>query len=363
MLPFGKKVFGVTAALLLAVGVVSGCASQPVNSGNTSSSGSATTSGNSKLVGAGSTFVNPFFSKAFYQYGQDHNLQINYQSIGSGGGIQQFTAKTIDFGASDVPMNAEELKAANKAGGEVVQIPVALGAEAISYNLPGVKSLKLTPATLANIYLGKITKWNDAAIKDVNPGVNLPNQNITTVHRSDGSGTTYIFSDYLSSISKDWETTVGRGKALKWPAGIGGKGNEGVAGQILKTPYTIGYVELAYANQTKMPVASLQNKNGKFVMPTLDGATAAAASRPNVDYKNFSIVNSSGDTSYPIAGYTWALLFKNPSDANKGKQMVDLFNWITSSNGQSIAKTLYYAPLPKNVADSAKTLLQSIKVK
>jgi phosphate transport system substrate-binding protein len=356
-----KNLIGLAVITTLGVGVLAGCGS----SGNTGSSStptpSAIQSGSAGLTGAGSTFVYPFFSKAFNTYGGQNNLQVNYQSIGSGGGIKQFTEQTVDFGATDVPMNGKELAAAAKTVGDVVQIPDTLGAEVIAYNLPDVKDqLKFTPEILSEIYLGQIKTWNDPKIAKANPNISLPNQPITVVHRSDGSGTTYIFTDYLSSVNKDWESKVGKGKDVKWPVGVGAKGNEGVAGQVLKTPNSIGFVELAYALQTKMTYALMQNKDGKFVSPSLEGATAAASQFPDVTPEKFSIVNAPGSDSYPISGYSWALIAKNQKDQAKGTSLVKLFDWVVTK-GQDDAKTLNYAPLPDNVQKKAEESLKTVQ--
>ena len=315
------------------------------------------------LTGAGSTFINPFFSQAFAQYNKDHpNVRVNYQSIGSGGGIKQFTAKTVDFGASDVPMNQQELAAAQQANGSVIQIPVALGAVAIAYHLPGVPSgLKLTPEAIAGIFLGKITKWNDPAIAGKNPGVQLPAQDIAVVHRSDGSGTTYIFTDYLAHISSDWKQGRGTGKEISWPIGVGGKGNEGVAAQVQQAPGGIGYVELAYAKEAQMTYANVQNQDGQFVEPTLDATTAAASQVPMVSPTNFSIVNASGATSYPIVGYSWALLWQRYSDAQKAQALNALMDWIVTDAQSRFATQLNYAPLPDPVQTLAKDSMAKVQ--
>lgn len=355
-----KKALSLAMIATLSMGVLAGCggATQPKQEEKKEPAAAPQVS---SLTGAGSSFDYPFFSKAFHTYGQPINLQVNYQSIGSGGGIKQFTEQTVDFGATDVPMNDKELDAASKTGGEVVQIPVALGATVIAYNIPEVKDkLKFTPELIAGIYLGKIKNWNDPAIVKENPDAKLPNQPITVVHRSDGSGTTYIFTDYLSAVSKDWKDQVGKGKDVKWPAGVGSKGNEGVAGQVQKTPYSIGYVELAYAIQTKMSYGLVKNKDGKFVEPTLASTTAAAAQFPNVTPKEFSIVNASGADSYPISGYSWVVIFKNQKDQAKGQTLVKLFDWVVTK-GQEEAKALNYAPLPDNVQKKAQETLKTIK--
>ena len=315
------------------------------------------------LTGAGSTWDFPFFSKAFYEYSKSHgDVQVNYQSIGSGGGIQQFTQRTVDFGATDVPMNAKEIAAAEAGGnGPVLQVPVVLGGVSVAYNLPGVNSLKLTPAVLADIYLGKITTWNDPAIAKLNAGVNLPSQAIVVVHRSDGSGTTYTFTDYLSHVSPEWKSKVGTGKSVTWPApsAVGGKGNEGVAGQVTNSPGAIGYVELAYVVQNHMPAATLQNAAGKWIADAPGGVRAAAATRPDVSPTEFSIVDTKCATCYPIAGYSWVVLYSNPADKARAKTLQELFRWVSSPDGQKIAASLDYVPLPENVqALASKTLAQ-----
>jgi phosphate transport system substrate-binding protein len=313
-----------------------------------------------QLTGAGSSFDFPFFSKAFYVYNQKNpDVTINYQSIGSGGGIQQFTAKNVDFGATDVPMNAEELA---RAGQAVLQVPVALGGAAIAYNLPGVSAtVKLSRQVLADIYLGKVQKWNDPAIAKLNMGVSLPDMPVVVVHRSDGSGTSYIFTDFLSHVSADWKSKVGTGKSVQWPApsSVGAKGNEGVAGQISSTPGAIGYVELAYVIETHMTAATLQNKAGKWVACTPEAVAAAAASKPEVSATNFSIVDASGAQSYPISGYSWVVVYKKPADATRGKALYDVLTWLVGTQGQSNAKSVDYVPLPANVqAAAAGTLRQ-----
>jgi phosphate transport system substrate-binding protein len=324
-------------------------------------SGQGAAGSGEQLTGAGSTFDNPFFSKAFYQYSQQHpNVTINYQSIGSGGGIQQFTQKTIDFGATDVPMNASELA---RAKDKIVQIPVALGGETISYNLPGVTTpLRLTGSVLADIFLGKIGNWSDPALAKLNPGVKLPKMAIVVAHRSDGSGTTFIFTDYLSSVSPQWKSTVGAAKSVQWPAknSVGGKGNEGVAGLITQTPGAIGYVELAYAIENHMSGALLQNSAGKFLADTQQTVAAAAASKPGVTATNFSIVNRPGASSYPIAGYSWVLVYAKQTDAQKSKALKDVLTWLTGPQGQSVAGSLQYVPLPSNIQALARKALAGV---
>ncbi len=316
-----------------------------------------------QLTGAGSTFDYPFFSKAFYDYSQSHtDVTVNYQSIGSGGGIQQFTAKTVDFGATDVPMTAEELQ---RAKDPVVQVPIALGGVSIAYNLPvqPMAASKLTRQVLADIFLGKITKWNDPKISKLNVGTAMPDVPIVVAHRSDGSGTTYIFTDFLSHVSSEWKAKVGTGKDVQWPAqaSIGGKGNEGVAGVVKQTPGAIGYIELAYAAENKMPAVALQNASGKFVPCSAATVAAAAATKPNVSATDFSIVDTNGSNAYPIAGYSWVVLYSEPSDKARARLVKDVLEW-TATSGQTIAGTLYYVPLPANVRNTAKHSLAQIKL-
>ena len=317
-----------------------------------------------QLTGAGSSFDYPFFSKAFYIYNQKNpDVTINYQSIGSGGGIQQFTAKNVDFGATDVPMNAEELARAGGTAG-VLQVPVALGGAAVAYNLPGVTAtLKLTRQAVANIYLGKILKWNDPQISRLNPGVKLPDMSIVVVHRSDGSGTSYIFTDFLSHVSPEWKSKVGTGKSVSWPApsAVGAKGNEGVAGQIRSTPGGIGYVELAYVIENHMSAALLQNRAGKWVACSESTVAAAAASKPQVDAKNFSIVDAPGANSYPISGYSWLVIYKKPADAGRGKMLYNVLAWLVGPQGQSYARSVDYVPLPVNVQNAASATLRQMQ--
>ena len=312
------------------------------------------------LVGAGSTFDLPFFTAAFKAYGRSHHVSVNYQGIGSGGGIQQFTANTIDFGATDVPMNATELAAAMRTGGDVVQIPVALGGVAIAYNLPGVGSgrLRLDGATLAKVFMGRISTWNDPAIARLNPSLTLPHLSILPVHRSESSGTTYITTDYLTSVSSEWANALGKGKIVSWPTGLGGKGNPGVAAAIKQDPGAIGYVELAYALANNIPYLALENKAGAYVLPSQGTVGAAATRFPHVSAKTFSIVNAAGRTSYPIAGYSWVLLRQHPR--HNGAALVQLFQW-TVRNGQSYAAQLNYVPLPNAVQMQALQALNRIK--
>jgi phosphate transport system substrate-binding protein len=314
-----------------------------------------------QLTGAGSSFDYPFFSKAFYIYNQKNpNVTVNYQSIGSGGGIQQFTAKNVDFGATDVPMNAEEL---SRAGQPVLQIPVTLGGAAIAYNLPGVTApIRLTRQVVADIYLGKILKWNDPAIAKLNKGVNLPDMPIVVVHRSDGSGTSYIFTDFLSHVSAEWKSKVGTGKSVSWPApsAVGAKGNEGVAGQVRSTPGAIGYVELAYVIENHMTSAILQNRAGRWVSITPQTVAAAAAGRPDVSASNFSIVDEAGASAWPISGYSWVVVYKKP-DASRAKDLYGVLSWLVGPQGQANAKSVDYVPLPENVQSTAATTLRQMQ--
>lgn len=333
------------------------------NHSATSSPGSASipTPPGASLTGAGATFPYPFYSAAFYAYNQKFNqVTVNYQSIGSGAGIQQLTSKTVDFGASDVPLKTSE---ADAMGGsdKVVQIAGTLGTEALAFNLQGVSTgqLKLTPKTIAGIFLGQIKKWNDPALAADNSGVSLPNESISIVHRSDGSGTTYIFTDYLSSVSDDWKARVGKGKSVSWPVGQGAKGNEAVATTIKQTPGAIGYVELAYVLQTNMTQASLLNHDGDFVIPSPEGATAAASQYLSTTPTQFSIVNAPGKTSSPITGYSWLMLYKDQPDKTKGTALVDLFDWLVT-DGQQYAVNVHYAKLPATIVTNDIAALKTV---
>ncbi len=310
------------------------------------------------INGAGSTFDYPAFTKWFEAYKQtDPNVRFNYQSIGSGGGQRQLMEQTVDFGASDAPMTDAMMA---KAPGEILHIPVVVGGEAIAYNLPGNPKLKLDGDTLVNIYLGNITKWNDPKIAALNPDVNLPDLPVIVVHRSDGSGTTFIFADYLSSISPVWADTVGKGTSVKWPVGLGGKGNEGVAGQIAQLSGTIGYVELAYATQNHMTYAQMKNAAGHFVYPTLDTVSAALSTAKIPDDFRFSMVNAPGDNAYPIAGASWVLVYQHPKNAERGQKLVGFLKWAVT-DGQKLSGDLYYAPLPDNVVQRELKLLDTIQ--
>jgi phosphate transport system substrate-binding protein len=330
--------------------------------GDTGGTGSASRAdvGSGSLTGAGSTFDNPFFSKAFYDYSQQHpSVSVNYQSVGSGAGIQQFIQNTVDFGATDVPMAASDIAAAGGPG-KLVQVPVTLGAVSITYNLAGVSRLQLDGPALAGIYLGHIKKWNDPALAALNPGVNLPSSKITVAHRSDGSGTTYIFTDYLAKVSDEWKAGVGVAKSVKWPVGVGGSGNQAVAQAVSSTAGSIGYVELAYVVQANMTQAYVKNANGQFVQASVAGATAAAAQNTSVSATNFSITNEPGDHTYPIAGFSWAILRTDYSDAAKGKAVALLFQWLVTT-GQGEGATIQYAPLPASVQALALDNLRQVK--
>jgi phosphate transport system substrate-binding protein len=315
--------------------------------------------GQTQLNGAGATFPYPMYSKWFSDYNKLHpDVQINYQSIGSGGGIRQVLNGTVDFGASDGPMTDEQLKEANT---KILHIPTVLGADVPAYNIPGVSGeIKFTPEALAGIFLGKIQNWNDPAIAKVNPDVNLPNQSIIVVHRSDGSGTTYIFTDYLSKVSKEWEASVGKGTSVKWPVGLGGKGNEGVAGQIRQLQGSIGYVELIYAVQNSITYGSVKNAAGNFVKASLDGVTEAAASSPKMpaDFR-VSITNAPGKTAYPISSFTWLLVPEQAQDPKKGKILADFLSWMVT-DGQKTTNQLSYAPLPENVVEKVKAAIKQV---
>lgn len=317
----------------------------------------------SALTGAGATFPYPMYSKWFDEYHKLHsNIAINYQSIGSGGGIRQITEGTVDFGASDGPMSDEQLKAyQDKHGFPVLHFPTVLGADVPTYNIPGVSAeLKFTPEALAGIFLGSITKWNAPAIAGANPGVNLPADDIIVVHRSDGSGTTYIWTDYLSKISSEWKNKVGKGTSVNWPVGLGGKGNEGVAGLVKQTPDSCGYVELIYAIQNKMSYGSVKNSSGAFVKASLAGVTAAAASAANNMPEDFrvSITDAAGKDAYPISSFTWLLIPSKISDAGKREALKGFVKWMLA-DGQNYTEALSYAKLPKEVvAKELKALNQ-----
>ena len=316
--------------------------------------------GQTTLNGAGATFPYPIYSKWFSEYHKLHSeVEINYQSIGSGGGIRQVTAGTVDFGASDMPMTDKQLQEAKKT---ILNIPTVLGADVPAYNVPGVSGdLKFTPEALAGIFLGKVTKWNDKAIAAANPGVNLPDKDIIVAHRSDGSGTSFIWTDYLSKVSPEWKNQVGADTSVKWPVGMGGKGNEGVAGFVRQLPGSIGYVELIYAVQNKITYGSVRNSAGTFVKASLESVTAAAGSAPKMpaDFR-VSITNAPGKDAYPISSFTWLLVPAQSKDAAKGKILADFVNWMVT-DGQKMTSALSYAPLPETVVAKVKDAIKQIK--
>jgi phosphate transport system substrate-binding protein len=312
------------------------------------------------LNGAGATFPNPMYSKWFSEYHKAHSdIQINYQPIGSGGGIRQVIAGTVDFGASDMPMTDDQLKEAKF---KVLNIPTVLGAVVPAYNIPGVTGeVKFTPDALAGIFLGRVTKWNDKAITSANPGMNFPDKDIIVIHRSDGSGTSFIWTDYLSKASSDWKSQVGANTSVKWPIGLGGKGNEGVAGLIRQMQGSIGYVELIYAVQNNINYGSVKNSSGAFLKASLEGVTAAAASAPKMpaDFR-VSITNAPGKDAYPISSFTWLLIPAQSKDAAKGKILADFLSWMVT-DGQKMTSALSYAPLPDNVVGKVKEAIKQVK--
>ena len=313
------------------------------------------------INGAGATFPYPVYSKWFDEYHKAHpEIQINYQSIGSGGGIRQVSELTVDFGATDGPMTDEQLE---KAKTKLLHFPTVLGAVVPTYNIPGLTGeLRFTGEILSGIFLGEIKRWDDSRIAKANPGIKLPSENIVVIHRSDGSGTTYVWTDYLAKVSRTWEGKVGRGTSVNWPVGLGGKGNEGVSALIKQTPYSIGYVELIYAEQTKLPFGSVQNRDGAFVKATLKSTSAAAASAAKNMPSDFrvSITNPPREDAYPIASFTWLLIPEAVADPKKGKALVDFLNWMLK-DGQKYAAELLYAPLPKEVITMEEKAIQRIK--
>jgi phosphate transport system substrate-binding protein len=318
----------------------------------------ASASAQMMINGAGATFPYPIYSKWFDAYTKvDSSVRFNYQSIGSGGGQKQIMAQTVDFGASDGPMSDDNL---SKAPGKLLHIPTVAGADVVAYNLPGNPALKLDADTIAGIFLGEIKKWNDPKIAALNSGVTLPDQEIVVVHRSDGSGTTYIWTDYLSKVSPEWKTKVGTNTSVNWPIGIGGKGNEGVAGQVKQTPGALGYVELIYAIQNKMPYADVRNASGKFVKASLESITAAMATAQIPDDFRFSITNAPGEAAYPICGATWLLVYEQQKDAIKGKKLVEFLKWA-QKDGEKMAKDLDYAPLPESLQARVLKRIEEIK--
>jgi phosphate transport system substrate-binding protein len=358
-----KRNFLKTYGLLSIAGIFSLFFLSSCGSGGGSGSGAdSAATGNSDantLIGAGSSFDNPLFSKMFSQYNQTNGLRINYQSVGSGAGISQLTNKTVDFGASDAVMNGKQDSAMSA---PALHIPVTAGAVAISYNLPEIKdTLMLTPGLLADIFLGKITKWNDGKIAAINKGVKLPATDILIAHRSDGSGTTNIFTTYLSKISEDWSTKVGKGSSVNWPTGLGGKGSEGVAGTIKQTPGAIGYIELAYAVQNNMAFAKIQNKAGTFITPTIASVTAAANIQIPADGK-VSLTNTDAPDGYPISGFSWVLIYKEQKygdrSLDKATRLLKLLSWMIH-DGQQYSSALTYAPLSPAAVSVGDAILKS----
>lgn len=326
----------------------------------TSAEAACPKSGVKELTGAGATFPYPLYSKMFDEYNKACGVRVNYQSIGSGGGIRQLQQKTVDFGASDGIMTKQQ-KAEAK-GGEVLHVPTVAGAVVVAFNLPGVRTgqLKMTPEVLADIYLKKISKWSDQRIKSVNPGVKLPDQDIAVIHRSDGSGTTFIFTNYLSKVSPAWKDKVGNATSVNWPGDVGGKGNEGVANTVKQIPGAIGYVELAYAEQTKIPFAQLKNKAGNFITPSLATAAKAADVKDLPDDMEVMITNSSNPEAYPITGFTWLLIYANQGDPAKAETVAQLAWWMIHE-GEKYAEPLGYAPLQGAAVKKAENLLKQIK--
>ncbi len=318
------------------------------------------------INGAGSTFIYPMFSKWSNEYHKMHpQIELNYQSIGSGGGIQQLLAGTVEIGASDAPLNDEQIAAAEKAHGPVVHLPEAMGAVAVTYNVPGVSAtLNFTGDVIANIFLGHITKWDDPAIKALNPGVDLPDRPIIVVHRADGSGDTYIFVDYLCKVSSEWNSKVGRSTSVNWPVGIGAKGNEGVTGQIERTPFSIGYVTLIYALQNNVPFGAVKNKAGYYIHPTIESVSDAAANAAKIVPKDlrFSITDAPGKTSYPISSATWLIVYVNQSNYTVAKEAVQFLHWVLTK-GQEMEPALDYAPIPKPIQKMELNLLRKVNYK
>jgi phosphate transport system substrate-binding protein len=340
------------AGLLAVVGLATACGGERPPAGSAGADSAAPAAARGTLTGAGATFPNPIYTKWFDTYAKATGVRVNYQSIGSGGGIRQFTEGTVDFGATDGPMTDEQIQAVQ---GNVVHIPTVIGAVVLTYNLPGVGAtkLRLDAATAAEIFLGRLTKWNDRRIAALNPGVALPDQDIIVVHRSDGSGTTYVFVDYLSKVSPEWKEKVGRATSVNWPVGLGGKGNEGVTQQVRQTEGAIGYVELIYAISNNLPYAMLKNAAGNYVEPTLETATAAASGidlPADTDFR-VSITNAEGPNAYPITSFTWLLIRKEGQDPEKTKAIWDFVRWMSGSEAQRLAADLHYAPLPVPVIE------------
>ncbi|HAY35255.1 MAG TPA: phosphate ABC transporter substrate-binding protein PstS [Ignavibacteria bacterium] len=319
-----------------------------------------------QINGAGATFPYPIYSKWFNEYAKvNKDAKINYQSIGSGGGVKQITEGTVDFGASDSPMSDDEIQKANsKNNNKIIHIPTVIGSVVVTYNLPGIQeSINLTGEIVSKIYMGDIKKWNDPKIKSENPNLNLPDKDIIVCSRTDGSGTTYVFTDYLGKIDPEWKSKIGVAKDVRFPVGQGGKGNEGVTGLVKQLEYSIGYVELVYALQNKLEYAKIKNSEGEYILPTLESLTNAADNSITEmpDDMRVSITNAGGKGSYPISSYTYILIYQNQTDANKGKTLKEFLEWALST-GESFASELGYAPLPKSVSEKALTAVRNIKV-
>lgn len=344
-----------------------GCSSDSSHKGTSGSTSqpaaaSASSSGGADLTGAGATFPQPVYTQWFSEYAAKNGVKVNYQAIGSGGGIKQLSEQTVDFGASDAPMTDQELAGAK--GGAILHVPTVIGVVAIIYNLPDVtQPLKLTGPLLADIFLGKVTKWNDTRIVALNPGAKLPANDILVVHRNEASGTTFIFTDYLSSVSPAWHAGPGKGKSVQWPVGLGAQGSAGVTGQVKQTPNAIAYTELAYAQQNKLPTALIQNKAGQFVAPSSESGSAAAAGAlsklaGNTDYR-ISIVNADGAQAYPITSFTWLLVYQHMTDATKARKLADFVNWAMTDGEKEVA-ALGYAPLPADLANRLVARVDSV---
>ncbi|MBN1368455.1 MAG: phosphate ABC transporter substrate-binding protein PstS [Dehalococcoidales bacterium] len=353
------KWFGIIFALMITGLTVIGCSSSDTVTNGVSTS---TSPSGANLNGAGATFPNPLYTKWFDEYYKTTGNKINYQAVGSGAGIQQITAGTVDFGASDGIMTQEQQSLAEASGGPILHIPMTSGAVAIIYNVPGIDTgqLKLTGTVLADIYLKRIIKWNDPAIAVLNPDLHLPDTDIAVVHRSDGSGTTFIVTNYLSKISDDWRIKVGNATSVSWPGDIGGQGNAGVAGQVKNITSSIGYVELAYAKQNNLPYAQLQNISGNYLLPSLEGATAASEGIGLPDHMKIMITNSSNPDAYPIVGFTWILAYVNQKNEIKGKILAEVLRWAVHE-GQQYCTSLDYAPLSSAAVANTEKLIQSLQ--
>jgi phosphate transport system substrate-binding protein len=352
-----KRIFPAALAALLVLSACGG--SETARSAGDSTQ--AATGGGVALTGAGATFPNPIYAKWFDAYARETGVKINYQSIGSGGGIRQFTEGTVDFGATDGPMSDKQIQAV---AGNVAHIPTVLGADVVTYNLPGLGQvrLRLDGTTIADIFLGRITRWNDPRIAGSNPGVSLPAQDIIVAHRSDGSGTTFIFTDYLSKVSPEWKQSVGAGTSVDWPSGLGGKGNEGVTQLVRQNPGSVGYVELIYAVSNGLPYADVKNAAGNFVEPSLASVTAAASGadlKPGTDFR-VSITNPAGEAAYPISSFTWLLVKPSNPDSTKAAQIKAFLTWMISADAQRMATDLHYAPLPMPVIELVQQRLEGL---